>query len=106
MADGYARATGKPGVAIIITGPGITNVATPVGEAYADYCAQVPRIWPTFKRYWSRDQLTISSRLVLRVFSETIWFLLCLVLFEALEHLRLGWSGAEFTLPNFFTWPW
>ena len=36
MADGYARATGKPGVAIIITGPGITNVATPVGEAYSD----------------------------------------------------------------------
>lgn len=36
MADGYARATGKPGVALIITGPGITNVATPVGEAYAD----------------------------------------------------------------------
>ena len=28
MADGYARATGKPGVALIITGPGITNVAT------------------------------------------------------------------------------
>lgn len=36
MADGYARATGKPGVAIIITGPGLTNVATAVGEAYAD----------------------------------------------------------------------
>lgn len=36
MADGYARATGKPGVAIIITGPGLTNVSTPVGEAYAD----------------------------------------------------------------------
>lgn len=36
MADGYARATGKPGVALIITGPGITNVATPVGEAFAD----------------------------------------------------------------------
>lgn len=36
MADGYARATGKPGVAIVITGPGITNIATPVGEAYAD----------------------------------------------------------------------
>jgi acetolactate synthase-1/2/3 large subunit len=36
MADGYARATGKPGVALIITGPGITNVSTPVGEAYAD----------------------------------------------------------------------
>lgn len=36
MADGYARATGKPGVALIITGPGITNVSTPVGEAFAD----------------------------------------------------------------------
>ena len=36
MADGYARATGKPGVAVIITGPGITNVSTAVGEAYAD----------------------------------------------------------------------
>ncbi len=36
MADGYARASGKPGVALVITGPGITNVATPVGEAYAD----------------------------------------------------------------------
>jgi len=36
MADGYARSTGKPGVALIITGPGITNVSTPVGEAYAD----------------------------------------------------------------------
>ena len=36
MADGYARASGKPGVAIIITGPGLTNVSTPVGQAYAD----------------------------------------------------------------------
>ncbi len=36
MADGYARASGKPGVAVIITGPGITNVSTPIGEAYTD----------------------------------------------------------------------
>ncbi len=36
MADGYARASGKPGVAVIITGPGITNVLTAVGEAYTD----------------------------------------------------------------------
>ena len=36
MADGYARASGRPGVAVIITGPGITNVATPIGEAFAD----------------------------------------------------------------------
>src|SRR4051812_19642041 len=36
MADGYARASGRPGVACVITGPGITNIATPMGEAYTD----------------------------------------------------------------------
>jgi acetolactate synthase-1/2/3 large subunit len=36
MADGYARATGRPGVALVITGPGITNIATAIGQAYTD----------------------------------------------------------------------
>ncbi|MEQ6889706.1 5-guanidino-2-oxopentanoate decarboxylase [Halomonas sp. CS7] len=36
MADGYARATGKPGVCFIITGPGMTNIATAMGQALAD----------------------------------------------------------------------
>lgn len=36
MADGYARATGKIGVAMVITGPGVTNIATAAGEAYTD----------------------------------------------------------------------
>ena len=36
MADGYARATGKPGVAYVITGPGVWNIMTPMGQAYSD----------------------------------------------------------------------
>ena len=36
MADGYARATGRPGVAFVITGPGLTNALTPMGQARAD----------------------------------------------------------------------
>ena len=36
MADGYARASGKPGVCFLITGPGVTNAATPIGQAYSD----------------------------------------------------------------------
>lgn len=36
MADGYARVTGKPGVCFIITGPGMTNIATAMAQAYAD----------------------------------------------------------------------
>ncbi|KPN31163.1 acetolactate synthase [Halolamina pelagica] len=35
-ADGYARATGRVGVCLVITGPGLTNVATAVGQAYSD----------------------------------------------------------------------
>ncbi|PSS58564.1 5-guanidino-2-oxopentanoate decarboxylase [Pseudomonas sp. BBP2017] len=36
MADGYARVSGKPGVCFVITGPGVTNAATAIGQAYAD----------------------------------------------------------------------
>lgn len=36
MADGYARATGKPGVCLLITGPGVTNAITPMAQARAD----------------------------------------------------------------------
>lgn len=36
MADGYARVTGKPGVCLIITGPGMTNIATAMAQALAD----------------------------------------------------------------------
>jgi acetolactate synthase-1/2/3 large subunit len=36
MADGYARASGKPGVCFVITGPGLTNTLTAMGQAYAD----------------------------------------------------------------------
>ena len=35
-ADGYARATGKPGVFVTTTGPGILNAATALATAYAD----------------------------------------------------------------------
>ena len=36
MADGYARATGRPGVAFLITGPGITNAITALAQARSD----------------------------------------------------------------------
>jgi acetolactate synthase-1/2/3 large subunit len=35
MADGYARASGRPGVVVVTTGPGATNTLTPLVEAYA-----------------------------------------------------------------------
>lgn len=36
MADGYARASGTFGVALVITGPGVTNILTPMAQARAD----------------------------------------------------------------------
>lgn len=36
MADGYARASGKPAACFIISGPGMTNIVTAMGQAFAD----------------------------------------------------------------------
>lgn len=36
MADGYYRASRKHAVVVVISGPGVTNVATAMGEAYTD----------------------------------------------------------------------
>ncbi|MDH3380769.1 MAG: biosynthetic-type acetolactate synthase large subunit, partial [Gammaproteobacteria bacterium] len=47
-ADGYARATGKPGVVLVTSGPGVTNTITGIATAYMDsipmvvISAQVP----------------------------------------------------------------
>src|SRR5690606_18200221 len=48
MAAGYARATGKVGVCLVTSGPGATNMVTPVRDCMADsipivvICGQVP----------------------------------------------------------------
>ena len=36
MADGYARATGKPGVVLVTSGPGATNAVTGIATAFMD----------------------------------------------------------------------
>jgi acetolactate synthase-1/2/3 large subunit len=36
MADGYARASGRPGVALVTSGPALTNAVTGLATAYAD----------------------------------------------------------------------
>lgn len=48
MADGYARATGKPGVVLVTSGPGATNAVTGIATAHMDsiplivFTGQVP----------------------------------------------------------------
>lgn len=48
MAEGYARASGKPGVVVVTSGPGATNMITPMQDALSDgvplvvFTGQVP----------------------------------------------------------------
>ena len=41
MADGYARATGKPGVVLVTSGPGATNAVTGIATAHMDSAPMV-----------------------------------------------------------------
>src|SRR5262245_9046050 len=49
MAEGYAKTTGKPGVALVTSGPGVTNAVTGIANAFMDstplvvISGQVPR---------------------------------------------------------------
>lgn len=80
MADGYARVTGKPGVCFIITGPGLTNIATPMGQAYAD---SIPMLvitsvneTHTLGKGWGRLHETQNQRAIsepLTAFSATAY---------------------------------
>src|ERR1044072_9491252 len=36
MAEGYAHVTGRPGVAMVTSGPGATNIVTPLCDAFMD----------------------------------------------------------------------
>ena len=79
MADGYARVTGQPGVCTLITGPGVTNAATGIGQAYAD---SIPMLVissandsPSLGRGWGRLHETTDLCAITRpltAFSEMV----------------------------------
>ena len=65
-ADGYARATGKPGVALVTSGPGATNAITGIATAYLDsiplvvLTGQVPRAFIGSDAFQEVDMVGIS----------------------------------------------
>ncbi|MEW6360250.1 MAG: thiamine pyrophosphate-binding protein [Planctomycetota bacterium] len=60
MADGYARASGRPGVCVVIPGPGASNAATGLGEAAS---ASVPVLLIT-----SKNEARIAGKAQSRLF--------------------------------------
>ncbi len=65
-ADGYARATGKPGVALVTSGPGATNAVTGIATAYMDSAplvvitGQVPTPWIGSDAFQEADTVGIT----------------------------------------------
>jgi acetolactate synthase I/II/III large subunit len=72
MADGYARVSGRFGVALVISGPGVTNILTPMAQARADSVRMLVisgvNARPTLGRGWGHlhelpDQLALTRTL-------------------------------------------
>src|SRR3984957_2451981 len=71
MADGYARATGRPGVCLAVCGPGVLNAATPLATAFTDsipvllISAPVPRAGRVLRTgfYHENDKASVSNTL-------------------------------------------
>src|SRR5262245_10991556 len=69
MADGYARATGRPGICLAVCGPGVLNAATPLATAFTDsvplvlISGQVPRGGQGVRSgyYHENDQLALCQ---------------------------------------------
>ncbi|MBZ2190537.1 acetolactate synthase 3 large subunit [Alcanivorax sp. JB21] len=69
-ADGYARATGKPGVVLVTSGPGATNAVTGIATAYMDsipmvvISGQVRSDWIGDDAFQETDMVGISRPIV------------------------------------------
>jgi acetolactate synthase-1/2/3 large subunit len=69
MADGYARASGRPGVCLAVCGPGVLNAATPLATAFTDsipvllLSGQMPvaGLGPRSGYYHENDQLSACT---------------------------------------------
>ena len=75
MADAYARASGKPGVVLVTSGPGATNAVTGIATAFMDsipmvvLCGQVPSTLIGEDAFQETDMMGVSRPVVKHNFS-------------------------------------
>src|SRR3989338_7212057 len=61
MADGYARATGKPGVVLVTSGPGATNTVTGIMTAHMDSVPMIVLTGQTISPMLGKDAFQESD---------------------------------------------
>jgi protein-S-isoprenylcysteine O-methyltransferase Ste14 len=69
------------------------------GEEYRDYRRQVPRFWPSLRRYAGLDMLEVPSRIIARAAIETSGVLLVPLAEDVIQVLHsINWLPALWTL--------
>ena len=98
-ADGYARATGKVGVALVTSGPGVTNAVTGIATAYTDsipmviICGNVPTYAIGEDAFQEADTVGITRPIVKHNFLVKDVKYLPLVLKKAFHIAQTGRPG-------------
>ena len=72
MADGYARATGNVGVAIVTSGPGATNTVTALATAYGDSIPLVLITGPYVKSLRISLKIYVKPSLLLQLAEKAL----------------------------------
>lgn len=99
MAEGYARASKRPGVVLVTSGPGVTNTITPMCDAMKDgtpivvLCGQVPITTLGSNAFQEVDALKLSS-------ACTKWNARVTCLDEIVHHINKAFSIATSGRPG------
>ena len=98
-ADGYARATGDVGVALVTSGPGVTNAITGIATAYMDsipmviVCGQVPTAAIGLDAFQECDTVGITRPIVKHNFLVKDAADMAMVMKKAFHIARSGRPG-------------
>jgi len=75
------------------------------GRPYDNYCRQVSSLIPDVANYWSRKNIDIKPRVLLRSIVNTTWLLWAIVLMELLEFAQGAQIGGKYLIPVIWKLP-
>ena len=99
MAEGYAKATGRTGVVLVTSGPGVTNTVTGIADAFKDnipvvvIAGQVPTSLIGKDAFQEIDALQITKSITKKQWSIRDVTQLSTIIYEAFHTAREGRPG-------------